>query len=207
MEPSAPRLLVGGLLDFVLYDLCLWHWDHVTHTKLSNTSLSTFTPTMNVSMMYPWLHIIVFGYGRATKAILGVEWYYDEVQVWSAKRQVIEIPLDLPGLQMAIRDICHFVEFWCMWQISGLQIAAGRVNFPNNCYSLDITASEDVRRENMFLLDAIASPSTFPCQSVGQWVSQWVIDSFRWEIAIASPSFASLFLALQELQNLSKDNV
>ena len=28
-------------------------------------------------------------------------------------------------------------------------------------------------------LYAIASPSTYPCQSVGQWVSQWVIDSFR----------------------------
>ena len=38
-------------------------------------------------------------------------------------------------------------------------------------------------------LDAIASPSTYPCQ----WVSQWVSDSFRLEIAIASPSFASLF--------------
>ena len=48
-------------------------------------------------------------------------------------------------------------------------------------------------------LDGIASPSTYPvsqfsqhlpCQSVGEWV----IDSFRMEIAIASPSFASLFL-------------
>ena len=38
-------------------------------------------------------------------------------------------------------------------------------------------------------LDAIASPSTYPCQSV----SGSVIDSFRLEIAIASPSFASLF--------------
>ena len=40
-------------------------------------------------------------------------------------------------------------------------------------------------------LDGIASPSpsTYPCQSVGESV----IDSFRLEIAIASPSFASLF--------------
>ena len=37
-------------------------------------------------------------------------------------------------------------------------------------------------------LDGIASPSTYPCQ----WVSQSVIDSLRLEIAIASPSFASL---------------
>ena len=28
-------------------------------------------------------------------------------------------------------------------------------------------------------LDAIASPSSYPCQSVGQWVSEWVIDSYR----------------------------
>ena len=46
-------------------------------------------------------------------------------QVWSAKSQIIKIPLGLPGLEMA----------------------AGRVNFPHNCYSLDIAASEDVRRE------------------------------------------------------------
>ena len=31
---------------------------------------------------------------------------------------------------------------------------------------------------------------------VGQWVSEWVIDSFRLEIAIASPSFASLLSGL-----------
>ena len=37
-------------------------------------------------------------------------------------------------------------------------------------------------------LDAIASPSTYP-MSVGQWV----IDSFRLEIAISFPSFGSLF--------------
>lgn len=37
-------------------------------------------------------------------------------------------------------------------------------------------------------LDAIASPSTYPraCQSVGEWVSESVSDSFRLEIAIAS---------------------
>ena len=38
-------------------------------------------------------------------------------------------------------------------------------------------------------LDAMASSSTYPCQSM----SGSVIDSFRLEIAIASPSFASLF--------------
>ena len=37
-----------------------------------------------------------------------------------------------------------------------------------------------------YILDAIASPITYP------WVSQSLIDSFRLEIAIASPSFASL---------------
>ena len=41
---------------------------------------------------------------------------------------------------------------------------------------------------NNAFLDAIASSSTYPCQSVGEWV----IDSFRLEIAITSPSFASL---------------
>ena len=45
-------------------------------------------------------------------------------------------------------------------------------------------------------LDAIASPSTYPCQSVSEWVSQWVIVSDL-EIAIASPSFASLLLQIR----------
>ena len=34
-------------------------------------------------------------------------------------------------------------------------------------------------------LDAIASPSTYPCQSVSGSVGQSVIDSFKLEIAIA----------------------
>ena len=33
-------------------------------------------------------------------------------------------------------------------------------------------------RKKLFL-DAIASPSTYLCQSVGEWVSQSVSDSFR----------------------------
>ena len=37
-------------------------------------------------------------------------------------------------------------------------------------------------------LDAIVSPSSYPCQSVGQWL---IVSDL--EIAIASPSFASLF--------------
>ena len=41
-------------------------------------------------------------------------------------------------------------------------------------------------------LDAIASPSTYPCQWVGESFRQWVIVSDL-EIAIASPGFASLF--------------
>ena len=41
----------------------------------------------------------------------------------------------------------------------------------------------------MPFLDVIASPSTYPCQ----WVSQWVTVSDL-EIAIASPSFASLLI-------------
>ena len=42
----------------------------------------------------------------------------------------------------------------------------------------------------------IASPSTYPCQ----WVNGSVIDSFGLEIAIASPSFASLFLTQFSLE-------
>ena len=49
----------------------------------------------------------------------------------------------------------------------------------------------------LFSLDAIASPSTYPCQSVSGSVGQSVIDSFKLKIAIASPSFASLFVVLQ----------
>ena len=47
-----------------------------------------------------------------------------------------------------------------------------------------------------WFLDAIASPSTYPCQWVSEWVSEWV---GQWlivsdlEIAIASPSFVRLF--------------
>ena len=47
----------------------------------------------------------------------------------------------------------------------------------------------------VFHSDAIASPSTYPCQ----WVSQRVSDSFRLEIAIASPSFVSLFQSMSFL--------
>ena len=43
-------------------------------------------------------------------------------------------------------------------------------------------------------LDAIASPCSYPHQSVGQWVSEWVIDSFRCD-AIVSQSFPSLLWA------------
>ena len=46
----------------------------------------------------------------------------------------------------------------------------------------------------LHFLDAIASPSTYPCQSVSGSVSGSVIDSFRLEIAIASPSFVSSLL-------------
>ena len=41
-------------------------------------------------------------------------------------------------------------------------------------------------------LDAIASTSTYPCQWVGQWVSEWFIVSDL-EITIAFLSFVSLF--------------
>ena len=44
-------------------------------------------------------------------------------------------------------------------------------------------------------LDAIASPSSYPCQSVGGSVSESVSDRFRCD-AIASPSFVSLFITL-----------
>ena len=40
------------------------------------------------------------------------------------------------------------------------------------------------------------SPSTYPCQSVSEWVSECVIDSFRLEIAIASLSSANLLYNL-----------
>ena len=45
------------------------------------------------------------------------------------------------------------------------------------------------------ILDVIASSSTYPCQSVGQSVRESFIVSDL-EIAIASPSFASLFLVV-----------
>ena len=51
--------------------------------------------------------------------------------------------------------------------------------------------------KHIYFLDAIASPCTYPCQSVGESVSEWLIVSDL-EIAIASPNFASL-LMLQHL--------
>ena len=47
----------------------------------------------------------------------------------------------------------------------------------------------------MCFLDTIASPSTYPCQSVGEWVCESFIVSDL-EIAIASQSFASFFTIL-----------
>ena len=67
-------------------------------------------------------------------------------QVWSAKSQIIKIPLDLPGLEMA----------------------AGRVNFPHNCYSLDITASEAVRRKKVFF--------SFSSKGASEFASTWMMD-------------------------------
>ena len=55
--------------------------------------------------------------------------------------------------------------------------------------SLMISWCSTTSNLRFIFLDAIASPSTYPCQ----WVSGSVIDSFKLEIAIASPSFASLF--------------
>ena len=58
-------------------------------------------------------------------------------------------------------------------------------------YKLQKNTQPKTKSDPRFLLDA--SPSTYPRQSVGQWVSQSVIVSDL-EIAIAFPSFASLFL-------------
>ena len=52
--------------------------------------------------------------------------------------------------------------------------------------------------KSLFLLDAIASPSTYPCQ----WVSQWFIVSDL-EIAIASPSFEIFFDAPEQSLEVS----
>ena len=76
-----------------------------------------------------YMKCLIFNYSRPTQVILGVGCNDSIRQVWSEKREIIEIPLDLPGLQ-----------------------TAARVNFPHNCYSLDIAASEAVRREEVFLL-------------------------------------------------------
>ena len=48
-----------------------------------------------------------------------------------------------------------------------------------------------VKENRFFLLDAIASPSTYPSQSVGQWVSEFsdIRDSYRiyraWELVFS----------------------
>ena len=63
----------------------------------------------------------------------------------------------------------------------------GTLNHKENSYYTGFKKINLQRNLNMFL-DAIASPRSYPCQ----WVSQWLIVSDL-EIATASPSFASLF--------------
>ena len=49
-------------------------------------------------------------------------------------------------------------------------------------------------QDDILILWTITSPCSYPCKWVGQSViSESVIDSFSLEIAIASPSFGSLF--------------
>ena len=62
----------------------------------------------------------------------------------------------------------------------------------NGTYKLHSLAEGEV-------IFAIAYPNTYPCLSVGEWVSESFIVSDL-EIAIASPSFASLFALLLEYQ-------
>ena len=61
-----------------------------------------------------------------------------------------------------------------------------------NCTLLWIVLKICFTGKYLQFLDAIASPSTYPCQSVGEWVSESFIISDL-EIAIASPSFPNLF--------------
>ena len=84
---------------------------------------------------------------------------------------------------------------------------SGRQAFKTKCAGLNfefedlkVKLTKPYNAHVSFLLDAIASPSTHHCQWVSEWVSGSVIDSFRLEIAIASPSFASLFTASLPLQ-------
>ena len=58
---------------------------------------------------------------------------------------------------------------------------------PDQTTFLPRTQSSTTHWQGYVLGDAIASPSTYPCQSVGEWVSDWLLVSDL-EIAIASPS-------------------
>ena len=59
-------------------------------------------------------------------------------------------------------------------------------------YSWFVISLKELYDYYLLFLDAIASPSAYPCQSVGEWVSEsFIVSDF--EIAVASPSFAILF--------------
>ena len=76
-------------------------------------------------------------------------------------------------------SLCHFSGQNLKYMLCMLSAPARDLVLQWCCATIDQT----------HFLDAIASPSTYPCQ----WVSGSVIDSFRFQIAIASPSFATLF--------------
>ena len=74
----------------------------------------------------------------------------------------------------------------CGWFVGKTEVGQGRRR-DNSPALVDIVCFQ-----TSIFLDAIAFPSTYPCQSVGQWLSESVIVSYL-EIAIASPSFATFW--------------
>ena len=119
---------------------------------------------------------------------------------------VIAIPNALPSLVVifnCIFSLCFFFSLWygkleCYLDWSNLQFTSNQ--FPLTMLNRCSNRIFESLNQHVYL-DAIASPSNYPCQ----WVGQSVIDSFRCD-AIASPSFASLITWSNLIFNSSQSN-
>ena len=88
----------------------------------------------------------------------------------------------------------NFVNWFVTYYVP-LLVAPQRVNDNfSNIFAAIVASHNDLKVLSNLIgfdkfLDAIASPSSNPCVSVSQWL---IVSDL--EIAIASPSFASLFI-------------
>ena len=86
---------------------------------------------------------------------------------------------------------------WCfsfMQSISAVRSACMKTGWWDRPWWWQFGAMQAANLHRWCFLDAIASPSNYPCDLS---VSEWVINSFRLEIASASIELASLFIIME----------